>query len=89
MAVVTLNSNTLKNAVVAVTSDNVAPNRPHRYGQLEIMVGPSASDVSVAPRPGPDQPLTVPPTWATLAAWSAARIADDVTIDTAALSWAQ
>jgi hypothetical protein len=89
MTVATLNSRTLNNVVVAVTSDNADVNRPHRYNQIEIMVMPSATDVSVAPRPGPDQPLTVPPTWVNLAAWTAAREAADTTIDTAAVSWAR
>lgn len=89
MAVVTLNSRTLNNGVVAVASDNANPNRPHRYNQIEVMVGPSASDGSVAPRPGPDQPMTVPATFTALATWTAAREAADTAIDTAAASWAR
>jgi hypothetical protein len=93
MAVQTLNSRTLKNVVVAVTSDNVSANRPHRYTQNEIMAMPSTSDGSLAPRPGPDIPAANvwPPiaTWTTLAAWTAANEAADVAIDTAAVSWAR
>ena len=96
MAVVTLNSRTLAgtalgltNNIVAVTSDNAAVNRPHRYAALEIEVcSPSAGDTGIASRPGPDQPLTVPAAFTALATWSAARIAEDVAIDTAAASWA-
>lgn len=89
MAVTTLNSRTLKNVIVAKTSDNASANRPHRYNQNEIMQGPSTADGTLAPRPGPDQPLTVPPTWVTLAAWTAANEAADVAIDVAAVSWAR
>ena len=93
MAVTTLNSRTLNNAVVARTSDDAAPNRPHRYNQNEIMQGPSTSDGSLAPRPGPDIPAANvwPPiaTWTTLAAWTAANEAADVAIDVAAVSWAR
>jgi hypothetical protein len=87
MAVVTLKSQTLLDTEPNVTSDNAAANRPHRYNQIEVCVG--GVDLVAGPRPGPDQPLTVPPTWVTLAAWCAAREGVDTNTDTAALSWAR
>jgi hypothetical protein len=95
MAVATKQSRTLVGAyiagngiVAALTSDDASANRPHRYNQLEIEVcSPSAGDPAVVSRPSPDNSVT-PATFTALAAWSALRIADDVTIDTAALSWA-
>jgi hypothetical protein len=88
MAVVTLNSRPLSNAVVAVTSDNASANRPHRYEQLQIMNAPQAGDGSVDPRPSPTVAFQTID-YTAVAAWSAARIGDDATIDTAAVSWAR
>lgn len=88
MAVVTLNSRPLSNAVVAVASDNSSANRPHRYEQLQIMNAPQAGDGSQIPRPSPTVAFQTID-YTAVAAWSAARIADDVTIDTAAASWAR
>jgi hypothetical protein len=88
MAVVTLNSRPLNNAVVAVASDNASPNRPHRYEQIQIMNAPSAGDGTVGPRPTPTVAFQTID-YTAVAAWTAARDAADVTIDTAALSWAR
>jgi hypothetical protein len=88
MAVQTLNSRPLSNAVVAVTSDDASANRPHRYEQLQIMNAPQAGDGSVIPRPSPTVAFQTID-YTAVAAWTAARIAADVTIDTAAISWSR